>query len=852
MSDITTSEKTLPNPPSNQTIHRESSSQLSESTSTSSVARTLDTNNTELTSPSKSIRNFFKSRLSSYSIESISEEPEKTTLSPTKDDEQFLGTSNATISSPTGNKISNLLTKPIFSRSKSSNTSVPQTQNYQTNASSSFVQLNSSQGSLPKQKPVTIDDFADTESSSEGETNHTYDEESVNSLLLEYERPRTFVYTELDDEGQADTSPVKSEIKKDINTSQVSGDHSLTSQYGSPSIEKVDRAVRVTTPPVIRESPLRFNNRNEPLSAPARNSQGSDIFGNRLSDSDTDKYPEPNLSNMATPLNTPQIKHIIQNPRNSGGDDSIYGSSHRLAEIMDTEQEETALRNSSGSRLGDSARNSINTNETMLKRNTIRSSMSSGELLHKLQNFDDHERPQASSTLRFSQNTDDLDDLHNKNFGNLTAGIDSTNSLPFMLYKVQDKDYDESNQRWSVYESNRVSQMKEESSKQGEQIDTPIAPLAEPPAIQPPSVPDHEDLRQGSISSSASNLDRYEEANEYFNESQTSLQPPNAKFIGIIPTKSSSSSSQVYHTASGHDTTSSNLYHTVTEGTISSAASVSTFRQVLPVSGPEHEQVTPVQHHPVESPIPTHINSQVFEVDPTSQHTHSVSPPVLGQQIISTQAYNQSEKTSDHELNTPITTNPSIVPSGPVFPQPAPAARVITPMNQTHSEQDMYEVNPDSLVLSKPPPHLVIPNPTDYQGKGTVRHEDDYYLRDVERQIMNLNTQGQNSPYASKLRNHYSWSRFIAMMVIGLLAPPIYFLLAIGVFDADNNYQQYYSGMHYYNNHAVHSESKSSSTISNPNKFSKTQKTISLVVGVSWTIIILAMIGVGLGVGLTR
>ena len=90
--------------------------------------------------------------------------------------------------------------------------------------------------------------------------------------------------------------------------------------------------------------------------------------------------------------------------------------------------------------------------------------------------------------------------------------------------------------------------------------------------------------------------------------------------------------------------------------------------------------------------------------------------------------------------------------------------------------------------------------------------------------------------------NTHSWPLFILIMIIGLVVPPIYILLAVGFFDNNNTSNSQY------NLHLTY-------LVVNPNqnkRFSKTQKLVSFVIGLLCLCIILALIGVGLGVGLTR
>ncbi|KAG5421898.1 hypothetical protein I9W82_000991 [Candida metapsilosis] len=91
----------------------------------------------------------------------------------------------------------------------------------------------------------------------------------------------------------------------------------------------------------------------------------------------------------------------------------------------------------------------------------------------------------------------------------------------------------------------------------------------------------------------------------------------------------------------------------------------------------------------------------------------------------------------------------------------------------------------------------------------------------------------------------YTWLQFSLLMVVGLVAPPIYFLITAGLFDGRDGPGSYYGAMTGYkvnhSNQGVYVK-----------RFTKSQKITSFVIGLVWVLIVLAMIGVGLGVGLTK
>lgn len=92
----------------------------------------------------------------------------------------------------------------------------------------------------------------------------------------------------------------------------------------------------------------------------------------------------------------------------------------------------------------------------------------------------------------------------------------------------------------------------------------------------------------------------------------------------------------------------------------------------------------------------------------------------------------------------------------------------------------------------------------------------------------------------SLLYNSYSWIRWFLFMVCGLVAPPIFFLLSMGSFDSRSHPSSCYTGYYYTGEQAIVTR----------RKFSRTQKTTSFVIGILCCMIVLAMIGVGFGIGI--
>lgn len=88
----------------------------------------------------------------------------------------------------------------------------------------------------------------------------------------------------------------------------------------------------------------------------------------------------------------------------------------------------------------------------------------------------------------------------------------------------------------------------------------------------------------------------------------------------------------------------------------------------------------------------------------------------------------------------------------------------------------------------------------------------------------------------------YSWTKWGFMMATALVVVPVFFLLALGMLDKKG---------FYYHDFDTPNE-KATINLSYHQRYSAQQKCVSLVLGVLWVAIILAMIGVGFGLGLTR
>lgn len=119
---------------------------------------------------------------------------------------------------------------------------------------------------------------------------------------------------------------------------------------------------------------------------------------------------------------------------------------------------------------------------------------------------------------------------------------------------------------------------------------------------------------------------------------------------------------------------------------------------------------------------------------------------------------------------------------------------------------------PDHSAYPEPPP------PTEKLRDSEERktsHERMFYEKDTF-----------NHPPTT--RRYHSWYYFLLIMVVGLVAPPVYYLVTLGVMD------------------------RRQSRHGPQPRFLRGQKFFSLVVGIVWILVVMAMIGVGFGVGTRR
>ncbi|EGV60344.1 hypothetical protein CANTEDRAFT_116390 [Yamadazyma tenuis ATCC 10573] len=197
--------------------------------------------------------------------------------------------------------------------------------------------------------------------------------------------------------------------------------------------------------------------------------------------------------------------------------------------------------------------------------------------------------------------------------------------------------------------------------------------------------------------------------------------------------------------------------------------------------------------------------------------------------------YHDSDISSENSIGSiTVPTTRGIVSKAPKFGsaylgsarRPPPQAPVQDSLYKYNQHEDMYQSQTTKTVVDGFPAigtaqsNVTSPDYTDY---------DESYFGNLEEK--------QSQEYVAP--QHFSWSYFVLLMGIGLILPPIYFLVSLGIFDKLKSSKNYYNGIYYQQQLSVNR--------GRVVKFSPRQKLVSFFVGILWFSIVLGMIGVGFG-----
>ncbi|KAI5969119.1 hypothetical protein CANMA_001786 [Candida margitis] len=826
----------------------------------------------EFTSPTKSLKSFFfKNRLSSYSIDSISEEPE---LEPHVVKEQKPSTAQAGTHdlTPTKspNRLLNFNLRPKFIRSKSSGMSDVSAN---TPTPSKYTTSN--------RKRVTVDDFADTESDESGTSsvqdpeggsedvelpglpNDTFDE-SINSVLQEYHnrdsdtRTRSmFVESDLRPKSGElslhESEQLKSDIirqgsVKSIGAKSAQSVDRLPSDKGQLYIDakasqeqfkrgnvKVDQQSptifkRVSapsdesspkTPRSDRDSSgsvvsLRFkvhSDQIEPVKTKAKHMSTATTTSNaetnrsslrasvmfsddsEIEESGKHKYPDPTVTPLATPrVNYSDNRHSSSTEytnRSSLNDSAIAGS----------------LQNTSSS---SGRHQSPHLPPSVLRQSQASDSISlGGDEYH----FDEETLANKTNVLNIS-NTHTFDETMLKSEDTKHSSVTrSSMSSGELLRNLVGSSYDQTRSSDNSDSVPRpLSQYREGGSRPGSMLgNTWTKPTSNVPGrlSDPsteniyPNLPPKQRLPRIDSSHTVNNMTAELDAT---NELPIMLYKIQNKDYDESKNRWS-----VYENRNSQNT------QNESRGRIEATQSTRS----------DSDSNSPVANEPfVPKPQESHDGSIAGSSGVGTRSAARVSNASLT--LSQGQSLGDREFGNHQDLSHDIPKSPS-------------------QQEQTDVPEDAHFRN-ESLVLSQPKRNLFV---SDQQPSSNMidseKHVNDYtYKSPRDQTYIPRQQQKQEGEYDSSYHFlSYSWLQFALLMLVGLVAPPIYFLTTIGLFDGKDRHHSYYGGMTGYkvndSNQGIYVK-----------KFSKSQKIASFIIGLIWILIVLAMIGVGLGVGLTR
>jgi hypothetical protein len=631
------------------------------------------------------------------------------------------------------------------------------------------------------EKQVTVDDFADTDSSDDSQ-NADYSED-FSQIILGYSTSPTskktrsvlndtFVFKEeFDDHDlkntvvpqQQEANPPSTPIEQTFPTGLPSNKvpspekpyNELTEAPMSSKILFNLKLCQNTPEQTSRTEDKYSTNRAQVISASSNIDMNRTSLFNMTTIGDTNiqTYPEPNV----TPQPTPKTNLLAKESSisSTSAHDTTIDSSGRTDRI---DVDEIPLQTGAQSHnMTNTTKSSSTTDWTQgdSKRNKTRNSLSSGELLNRLEYYDaqtafDNSRDTTNSSKEYSKISREKkaafglnhDELRGTDV-NLTAGVDSTTELPITLYKVHDKNYDEGNMRWSVYEHNRVSGQSHKPQFSSE---------------------------------STSSVDADEEQSVGSNKECTTSPIQ----LHTSSTKNTNPQDDTIIANDGSHRMTEMTATPIVAGALLGTGSLGLEEKVLTAGRTTGDANTNRAVKP--SSTPTKFTSRLQEVTPNDDETNE---DAIEKDTAMAPGFPKSF--SQHSIEPAILSDK---------------------FGKQNSHEHMFNLPPDSKAA--------------YTYDGAYDEKNDF----VEHV------------------RFYSWTRFWTMMVCGILLCPIYFMLAMGVFDHSNRLG-FYGALHYYNQ-----EEKNAQTWIN--KYSRKQKIISLILGFLWFSIVVSMIGVGIGIGTRR
>ncbi|CAH2351317.1 hypothetical protein CLIB1423_03S03532 [[Candida] railenensis] len=756
-----------------------------------------------LSSPSKSIKNYFRNRSSLKSIDSISEG-----IVRHIDEELVAGGSPS--------KRAALLTRPLFVRSRSSVVSIG-------SGAARGGAVSQSPTRITKTKPVEIEDFADSSSGSE------YDAESINSILDEYEQKRKtterldIFREDFDDSRDRTNQTVESEEIKPLNKSREKNTYLNRDHLKDRAIANKENAQNSNILKLKRESDGSSGNRS---------SSGSNSSGNRQSGGNRSSIISGNSSKSQNLLNkrTSRTKSIIE---------LTLGDTHHLTNsensvnsptsYYDAKQSEANSLSTSGAHSGFRIYNDYQQQDSnppplpVLSKGTSNVRMPISErkkVISASSNVDVMNR----SSIYNMTTVSGYDSIQNNEKGSMTEGL----IRPKVEGKVS---------TYSIFGSAHA----EPSSK----VNSPVTHTTSSETSS---------LYMSVVSDELTN----NEVNAYTERSEYPLQPHNNNQQQTfhsdetaLHNNSKTQNTDTFSLSSGELLNTLQSYYGAGTTAPQDTKEKSSTGIAHPISVAKIVDVRLSRESPTRKPILTPVRGRFFSESSASVNLGSIgssgpTPPSTGRVVSPpgkvasriTSSVTVSQTSHDTRITEYINKNlnngyddfrrsqpMSISGSQTSFSSIRPPTP-IGPLQDTLERQTSHERMLEKEAYLSDKDGSVHPNPSD-----------------LEKGIFTPHISSNNLLSSSSSFNNYSWGRWAVYCICGLLAPPVFFLLSMGSFDSRSAPSSCYSGVsHYY----------TGEQLTKRRKFSKAQKVGSLIIGLIWCVIVVGMIGVGFGVGITN
>lgn len=824
----------------NQRIVFSSSDEQIFTPTTSTFPHKADTPNTEFTSPSKSIKGFFRNRMSAHSIDSISEEPELRGRGDRRHSK--LSKESSPTKSPTR---SNYLQRPLFLRSKSSTGSIPLDMG-------SVLQI-----SLTKESKVTLDDFADTSSSDEASDDYRQDADSINSILEEYrardskyfkdtapdhDNHQSFLFKEEFDESNSSEMLDKSKQPEVPTTQTATRPKSQVLTPTKLQVTPIKTQVTPTKAQVITPTKTHFETlvlarptsisrsgstkkTNQPIDTTLANVEGGLPLKRNSGASSSDSFIEKRSGETtATPMNFRINQDRIEpigrsNPKNLRDRAKVISASSNVdlnrsaynitggsldydSEVkypdpnisgtptpLQTPRRQNPPTSSNSENTHQSSRSDpIDENASLVNKRPIRESI---EVKRVDLFLESNETALKHESLRLLEiNFDETALKHNSTLSNDETNRSSMSSGE-LLHKL--KHFYEKKEKAGPTNFSNSSHGSGNMNKFNPQTSSTLRDSQGDKKSVLDNLTAGIDSRSELPVMLYSVHDRdYDEGNQRSAYEHRANRPPLEQGRTRNPNSSSENTTDsIYHDAPSPPTL---------QAPVSTAVTLSRNPQT-----PKHVYIgesASLSQHSFNS-----LSSNT-RANPTTANTGSTRVTSTNQDYIA-RNFNQYIGDFRHDKPRSVATSPSTGSLSPAFPH---NAVVVDRLNNQPSD------HPHSTGRT--------------QSHDSIYSQDSFDLGEFEKQIGDISKDRTNNVDSACF---YSYSKFLLLLLIGLIVPPIFFLLTLGVFDTSN--RSNHSGLSYYKGDLG-------------KKFSKTQKIISLIIGLLWFSVVIAMIGVGIGLGI--